>query len=814
MSSSVSNLQLLNNTEHRVKFKTGLDISNVLHSFNNIIPDLGSGGNNGTLVNGNEGQNQYTNFPERSDDVPDAANKYSVTSVMFDGVNDYMDTGVSIIEDTSALSMSAWVFLNSAPADYDQVVAIRGYGAYPGAVGTARALGFYEGKLHFNTFDSLVQGTTVLSTGNWYHIAGTVTSDGTAKVYLNGVLEGSGTVTMNPINNQNTFTAAIGATTEYIPAKIDEVSLWDSVLTDGGVSVGETAEGDIAKLYNNGNPNDISALNPLGWWPMGEHLFKDPLVGEIFLEDSKPSSISLDGSAGSISTFPYFLGGYLDLNSNFQSLLSDSFALSMWVKLTDTSELTLLFGASNQANSDRFYGFHSGGVVNTFYNANGSSNADGIALTTSSIDLTSWTHLLFTYQNRWTGIGKHDIIHTVYANGVNIGTVTKTDPTSNSSMATYGSVNSAVNLFIGARNNWGTINLPSTGLFDQIALFNLAESEVSGYLPAGFEQDLANSIWNNGVMTKINSLNPFGLWDMNNKSVKDKGSGANNGTLYNGSFSTTDMPPNENPALYTCTNKQGTISKVSGNLVKMGGVPMLRTNSNEFIPNAPSPFNGGFSYSFWFYDDVTQETGGELLFFSDVGGQLGGGSQNSYVAINYSLSQIEFRQHVNRGNVTFHNSSVAAYGSGNAVTLTYGKNKLNNILITKEATSPFLTKFYFNSELVAECSPNTGFYPGNVGLQKISSTVLLIGDLAYWDTDISSISDEVYSPNEGHKGFQGDWRNLSIPPEHYWKLGSPMDSGEVKDLGADGTNHFIPNTVSSDQYEYKNIFGIDRSGES
>lgn len=267
------------------------------------------------------------------------------------------------------------------------------------------------------------------------------------------------------------------------------------------------------------------------------------------------------------------------------------------------------------------------------------------------------------------------------------------------------------------------------------------------------------------------------------------------------------------PALYTCTNTSGTISKVTDLTAKMGDVPMLRTNSNELIPNAVSPFSGGFSYSFWFYDDVAQETGVELLIYNDVDSELGGGSHNSYVAINYSLSRIDFREHISRGNVTFHNDLIANYGTGNEINFKYEKNKLNHILITKEATSPFLTKFYFNNELVAECNPNVGYYPGGNGLQKINSTVLLIGDLAYWDTDISSISDEVHSPNEGHKGFQGDWRNLSIPPKHYWKFGAPMDSGQVKDLGTDGTNHFAPDTVSSNQYEYKNIFGIDRSLE-
>jgi hypothetical protein len=35
----------------------------------------------------------------------------------------------------------------------------------------------------------------------------------------------------------------------------------------------------------------------------------------------------------------------------------------------------------------------------------------------------------------------------------------------------------------------------------------------------------------------------------------------------------------------------------------------------------------------------------------------------------------------------------------------------------------------------------------------------------------------------------------------------------MNDLGTDGANHLAPDTVASNQYEYKNIFGIDRSLE-
>jgi hypothetical protein len=178
-----------------------------------------------------------------------------------------METGVPIVTGTSPISLSGWVYLTSTPSNYDQALAIRGSTLFR----TARMLGFVNGVLHFNTFASELRGTTSVSVNTWHHIAATCTSSGAARVYLNGVLEASGSVIYNSVASGNTFVIALGGVGEALPAKIDEAAVWDSVLSDGGVSTGQTAGGDIATLYNSGVPADISSLSPLGWWRMGDN---------------------------------------------------------------------------------------------------------------------------------------------------------------------------------------------------------------------------------------------------------------------------------------------------------------------------------------------------------------------------------------------------------------------------------------------------------------------------------------------------------------------------------------------------------------
>jgi len=204
--------------------------------------------NNGISVSGWSGQNRLT--------------------ASFDGTNDYMETSDPIITGTEAITISGWLYVTSTLASYDQFIAIRG----STSTGTARMLGVEtSGKLTFNTFASQLAGTTTLSLNTWYHIAATCNL-GTAKVYLDGVLEASGSVTYNSVSSGNTFTVARGGTSEYAPAKLDDVAVWNEALGDGGVSVGSTATGDIATLYNSGVPGNILSLGsgPKGWWRMGD----------------------------------------------------------------------------------------------------------------------------------------------------------------------------------------------------------------------------------------------------------------------------------------------------------------------------------------------------------------------------------------------------------------------------------------------------------------------------------------------------------------------------------------------------------------
>ena len=131
----------------------------------------------------------------------------------------------------------------------------------------------------------------VMSTSTWYHFA--IVCDGSAnnaKLYQNGVLKAIVHNTSSSPHDADvgepavtaTATANIGAhfnisNGNYFNGKIADVRIYESVLTDGGVSVGQTATGNIATLYSSGtNPSTagvypvISGTEPVGWWKLGE----------------------------------------------------------------------------------------------------------------------------------------------------------------------------------------------------------------------------------------------------------------------------------------------------------------------------------------------------------------------------------------------------------------------------------------------------------------------------------------------------------------------------------------------------------------
>jgi hypothetical protein len=212
--------------------------------------DSGSGGNDGTLING----------VTRSTDVP-----FNYKSIQLDGVDDYVDIGnPSNLSTITSISISAWFKTTDTVGGLvivgsDDQIQGRRY-----ILRTHNSSGI---KLRFfsfssnSSFDDII-GTTNINDGQWHHVMA-INNGTNLKIYIDGVLDNSNT-NGNLINttfatpNINIGRRSYSGNENYFSGNIDEVAIWSSDQSANVSAIGGTI------------PTDLSAYNPLGWWRCGD----------------------------------------------------------------------------------------------------------------------------------------------------------------------------------------------------------------------------------------------------------------------------------------------------------------------------------------------------------------------------------------------------------------------------------------------------------------------------------------------------------------------------------------------------------------
>lgn len=207
------------------------------------LTDNGSGGNDATSVN-----------MEEADRLPISPNSYTQNSFSFDGVDEYFTLGNPInLRLTADLSISCWMkFTDSGATRYALSMGDQ-YGIYTSS-GTIRGFARIGGA-----FISLTSVGT-FNDGAWHHVL-YVKNSTNMLLYIDGSLNASNT--SGGINTASALDQRIGArytSANVYSGNLDELAIWDS-----------DQSANISTIYGNGVPTDISSLNPLGHWRMGEN---------------------------------------------------------------------------------------------------------------------------------------------------------------------------------------------------------------------------------------------------------------------------------------------------------------------------------------------------------------------------------------------------------------------------------------------------------------------------------------------------------------------------------------------------------------
>jgi hypothetical protein len=161
------------------------------------------------------------------------------SSLKFDGVDDYTDLGTStILEPTTSLSVSAWVYRTGSMGNYSGIFSSRksvnneyGYMMVGNSENKIRLYTYINGWVYAETNNILPLNTWTNLTGTW---------DGsTIKIYVNGVLQTTTGSTPSTIVYPSTPTqnhyiglyGRIGVSAQYFPGQIDDVRIYNYALT-------------------------------------------------------------------------------------------------------------------------------------------------------------------------------------------------------------------------------------------------------------------------------------------------------------------------------------------------------------------------------------------------------------------------------------------------------------------------------------------------------------------------------------------------------------------------------------------------------
>lgn len=203
------------------------------------------------------------------------------SSILFDGVDDYVDVGViSTFQSTANFSISCWLKVPSLGANNFFI------GTYLNASNTIYGYITASGEIVFNINNvyQRLSGTTAvnkIAVGLWYNI--TFVFDGSLGypngmlIYLNGVAT-TGTGVSNPLptvtsaNGGLTFIGGLNAGGLRFNGTMDEVSFYDYSLSSAeALAIGGTI------------PTDLSLLStpPTNWYRNGDGVTAFPTIPDV-----------------------------------------------------------------------------------------------------------------------------------------------------------------------------------------------------------------------------------------------------------------------------------------------------------------------------------------------------------------------------------------------------------------------------------------------------------------------------------------------------------------------------------------------------
>ena len=591
--------------------------------------------------------------------------------------------------------------------------------------------------------------SSYVSVNEWFHVA--ASWDGTdSKIYINGVLPVNPTWTPTSphiIGGWGNFIIGDGAITSpsYYSGKLSNVAYWDDALTDP----------QVATLYNNGAPGNISSLNPAGWWKLN--------ASEIF--NSTSTEWSIDNNA-----YPSVYQSSLDFNgsslidcSNDSSLqITGAMTVSYWFQgqSADTSA-TGVGKLGNNGSRGFALGRTNGNDIYFFI----APTATSLIYARASIALsnTQWYHLAAVYTPSTSLV--------IYLDGEPLtSTLTGSVPASQ-----YNGSNS---FEIGNRGDSGKSFI---GEISNVSIFNTALSTPN-----------VQTLYNNGTPEASISHSPVSWWKLDNTTTGliDNGSASNNGT-------------NNGAAEYA-----GFVNALAGESVGMDSSNLVVSDlqqtsgyspyaldfdgADDYLTMTSTDFKGSggtVSYSFWVKPATYSGSSNYGYFLSSSSNGGGIAYSEGGTTIGTTPGQMYLYNMTNAGAVVTTTSTFI------------DENVWNHIVVVFNTGNE--VEFYKNGILSSTLTGITSFnstwdtiaarrYPGGVGNYVNGE----LSNFSIFDTALTSTEvTEVYN-----QGVPSNLNTFSgTAPVAWWQLGSNSSfNTNWTCLDEIGTNNAVSANMTND----------------
>lgn len=321
---------------------------------------------------------------------PALSNQSNGTS--FNGSTGYVQVADStLLRISTPITMEAWVKTTTASVQiifgkWDSSSPYNGYGL------VINADSAHTGAVSFSTGNNWIYGNTNIADGRWHHVVGTH-SGTTASIYVDGILQTTGSQTATFSTNVLTIGRSPQTGSQYFNGTIQGVALYNVTLSANQI-LGHYLSSLLASDFDNVVLAESSLVS---YWPLREKSGTSAIDlrssnvgtynGGYTLDQTAPNnridrSITLDGSTGYVSVAD---------NTN---LHLTNFTLEAWIK---TSSSVASYIVAKYTNSSPFPGFVLGISQDGATGHLSGWVSDGSWFSTSiSVANGSWHHVILT----------------------------------------------------------------------------------------------------------------------------------------------------------------------------------------------------------------------------------------------------------------------------------------------------------------------------------------------------------------------------------------------------------------------------------